>query len=102
MLKVCLVGSTSQEADWREYTSLLTQKGYIVFEAGSYDKNVSKEIWDIVGEVHWGKIDLSDIVAVIPKPDEAPLGYHTNKDINYALSKGKVVKFVTTLLNGSK
>jgi hypothetical protein len=80
---VCLVGSVSQEADWRHYAAELTKRGYVVFEAGSYDKNVPKETWQLITQIHWRKIELSDIVAIIRKPNGS-IGTDTWHDIEFA------------------
>jgi len=99
---ICLVGSVKQEKDWRTWIAKLTSKGYVVFGAGLYgtvEKGVSRETWDLVSRVHWRKIDLSDVVAVIRKKD-GTVGADTQMDVKYAISKGKRVVYVEDLIKG--
>jgi hypothetical protein len=93
---VCLIGCIDQEQDWRDITSRLTQEGFIVFEAGSYDRNVPKEIWDRVTLVHQRKIALSHIVVRIPTPDGS-ITSGTKSDIEYAHKINKKVVSVDEL-----
>jgi hypothetical protein len=90
---ICLVGSVKQEKDWREWVSKLTARGYVVFEAGLYGtvgNGIDQEIWDKVTFVHQKKIELSDTIGIIKKPDGS-IGQHTKEDIDYALGLGKEV-----------
>jgi hypothetical protein len=89
-----------QEADWRFYTQALTKRGYVVFEAGSYDKTATPETWNMVTKVHQRKIELSDIVAVIYKPGKIT-GSHTKADIEYGMSLSKVIVPADSLLEVS-
>ena len=97
MQVVCLVGSVDQEGDWRFYAQALTKRGYVVFEAGSYDKSATPETWNVVTKVHQRKIELSDIVAYIPKAD-CSVGTHTKADLDYATQKNKKIVSVKTLM----
>ena len=99
---ICLVGSVKQEKDWRDWNARLTSRGYVVFGAGLYgtlDGGVSQETWELVSRVHWRKIDLSDVVAVIRKKD-GTIGTDTLADVEYARSRGKRVVYVEDLING--
>ena len=97
---VTLVGSVEQEADWRFYAQALTKRGYVVFEAGSYDKTATPETWNVVTRVHQRKIELSDIIAVIYKPGKIT-GSHTEADIDYAMSLSKTIVSADSLLTVS-
>lgn len=92
-----MVGSVSQEDDWRQETERLTQLGYVVFEAGSYDKSVPQKTWDLIEEVHLQKILMSDIVAVIPKKD-GTVGKSTQKEIEFARINGRSVTDVSLVI----
>ncbi len=83
---ITLVGSVKQEADWRRWTELLTSRGHLVFEAGRYGivgKDIEQADWDRVTKVHHEKIEHSNLVLVIPKPDGS-VGEHTTADILHA------------------
>jgi hypothetical protein len=96
---VCLVGSVDQKYEWFDFAEALTKRGFVVFEAGSYDKEAPKEVWDIVTQVHHRKIELSDVIGVIRKPD-GTIGEHTQADIAYAFEKGKTVAKVESIFRG--
>lgn len=94
---VCLVGSVAQEENWRRATESLTKRGFVVFEAGNYDKNSRQEVWDLITMVHRKKILLSKIVCVIRKPD-GTLGEDTQKDVEFARTHRKIVVELNDLL----
>jgi hypothetical protein len=96
---VTLVGSVAQEQDWHHWAEVLTKEGFVVFEAGSYDKNSPAETWNLITRVHQRKIEISDIVGVIRKPDGS-VGEHTKADIAYGYKHNKRVAKVESLLNG--
>ena len=101
---VCLVGSVKQRDDWLRYTARLTALGYVVLEAGLYgtvDEDIVKETWDLVGKVHFQKIRMADMVALIRKPD-GTVGKDTQADIDYAKSQNKPIIEVDILTKGKE
>ena len=97
---VTLVGSVDQEVDWRFYAQALTKRGYVVFEAGSYDKTATPETWNMVTKVHQRKIELCDIVAFISKLDGS-LGDHSLADLEYARKHKKEIVPAASLVTVS-
>ena len=96
---ICLVGSVKQEDDWRRWVALLTSQGYIVFEAGLYGavgENIPQKVWDLVTEVHHGKIDMSHVIGVIRKSN-GTVGEDTQDDIQYAREHRKMVAKVESI-----
>lgn len=88
---ITLVGSVKQEADWRRWVELLTTRGHMVFEAGRYGtvgKDILQEDWDKITKVHHEKIEHSNLVLVIPKPEGSTFGEHTKADIDHAKKYG--------------
>lgn len=97
---VCLVGSVKQVDDWRSITAQLTAKGYVVLEAGLYGTaglDINQATWDLVGDVHFQKIEMADVVATIAKPDRT-FGKDTMNDIEYARQHDKPVVAWESLL----
>ena len=95
---ICLVGSIKQEAQWRDWTELLTRMGYVVFEAGCY---CYTDEFDDVTLVHHKKIEMSDVIGVIRK-DDGTVGVHTQGDIDHARKFGKMIAKVESIAyNGS-
>lgn len=97
---ITLVGSVDQEAEWRFYAQALTKRGYVVFEAGSYDKTATPETWNMVTKVHQRKIELCDIVAFISKLDGS-LGDHSSDDLEYARKFKKQIVPAASLITVS-
>ena len=90
---ICLVGSVKQVEDWRKWTEVLTRRGYVVLEAGWYgaDKSgISEEEKRLQVDVHSKKLDLANVIGIIEKPDGS-LGKGTERDIDHARARGKVV-----------
>lgn len=99
-LTVTLIGSVKQEADWRRYVSELTKRGYVVFEAGLYGTlggDIPSEVWELVTQVHFQKIQMSDMVATIRKPD-GTIGDHTRGDMEFGKENNKRIFEVETLM----
>lgn len=93
---VTLVGSASQKKDFDEWNEKLTLKGYAVFSLGYFNPALKDEdekthpLKKLLCEVHKRKIEASDIIAYIPKPDGS-LGGHARKEIEYAELLGKKI-----------
>ena len=100
---ICLCGSTRFTEQMLIKQWELTKQGYIVLSwcalPDSYFKGDDKThigdqegVKEIVDEVHLRKIDLADEVFVINVGGY--IGESTRREINYAKTKGKPVKYL--------
>jgi hypothetical protein len=96
---VCLCGSTRFFKEFLELQTKLTLEGFIVLSIGATKENgiqnYTKDEWDAIkiklDVLHLRKIDMCDIVLVINK--ENYIGESTRREIEYATSIGKTVKY---------
>jgi hypothetical protein len=92
---VTLCGSTRFRDQFREIERKLTMEGKIPLSPAFYGKaegleytpEIAKHLW----ELHLDKINISDGIYVINPGGY--LGDSTQKEIDYAKSKGKSIKF---------
>ena len=100
---ICLCGSTRFTADMLIIQWNFTKQGHVVLSwcalpddyfTGNDKSHVGDQegVKEIVDEVHKRKIDLSDEVFVINIGGY--IGESTTSEIKYALSKGKIVKYL--------
>ena len=92
---ITLCGSTKFKREYLEVTKKLTLEGKIVISVGLFshadNENITEEQRKMLDRLHLRKIDLSDSIFVI-NPN-GYIGESTKKEIEYALSKGKEVKY---------
>lgn len=99
---VCLCGSTRFIKEFLELQTKLTLEGFIVLSVGATKEsdiqtaeNYTKDEWNIIkiklDVLHLRKIDMCDVVLVINK--ENYIGESTRREIEYAISIGKQVKY---------
>lgn len=93
---ICLCGSTRFKAEFLSALRAFTLQGHIVILPGVYghadggylDKETKKKLDDL----HFKKIDMSDIVYVI-NPN-GYIGESTKREIEYAKSLGKMIRYL--------
>lgn len=95
---ITLCGSTRFENKIAEVTANLTKEGYCVipfvsFSVKDWPKNISEimEFKQLLSDTHYKKIDLCDEVYVIDL--NGYIGESTKKEIQYAIEKGKRIRY---------
>lgn len=95
MKVITLCGSTKFKEQFYQTNAFLTLQGNIVISVAFFEQNegfeITKEQADILGEVHFRKIDISDEIFVIDV--NGYIGDSTRKEIKYAEKKGKVIRY---------
>lgn len=101
---VCLCGSSKQKDDWLRYQRALALKGCCVLSINLYPAlekpdgyNDEDDIKQMLEAIHLQKVEMADIIAVIPKPD-GTIGDHTQKEIDRATELSKPIFFVEAVL----
>lgn len=94
---VTLCGSTKFKEQFLEEQKRLTLDGYIVISVGLFGHSGDNEVWtddtkEMLDNMHKSKIDLSDEIFVINV--NGYIGSSTKSEIEYALSKKKLVKYL--------
>ncbi|MBV5327781.1 MAG: hypothetical protein JZU65_09110 [Chlorobium sp.] len=101
---VCLCGSASQKVDFEaaEYREELAGKIVLtlnIFSTSNGIKLTDKQL-ELITDLHYAKIQMAHEVLVVLKPDPIGtlkyndrIGFHTNREIGYALGKDKVVNY---------
>ncbi len=95
MKVITLCGSTKFKEQFDQTNAFLTLQGNIVISVAFFEQSegfeITKEQADILGEVHFRKIDISDEIFVIDV--NGYIGDSTRKEIEYAEKKGKVIRY---------
>ncbi|MTI49914.1 MAG: hypothetical protein FH761_18950 [Firmicutes bacterium] len=95
MKVITLCGSTKFKKQFNQTNAFLTLQGNIVISVAFFEQSegleITKEQADILGEVHFRKIDISDEIFVIDV--NGYIGDSTKKEIEYAEKKGKVIRY---------
>jgi len=96
---VTLCGSSKFKEEFIQAQRELTLNGYIVISLGLfghaegyYNTIITKDVKNMLDDMHMCKIDMSDMIYVINKNDY--IGHSTQSEINYAKSKGKSVVYM--------
>ena len=96
---ITLCGSTKFKEQFMEVQEKLTLEGNIVISVGlfghsdnKYGTIITKEVKNMLDELHKRKIDLSDEIFVINVGGY--IGESTRGEIEYALDKGKIVRYL--------
>ena len=97
MKKITLCGSTKFKNDFLEWNARLTLQGYLVYTVGLFghhDKiELTKNEKIKLDVLHFNKIDNSDGIFVIDVDNY--VGESTHREIEYAKSKNKDIRFLT-------
>lgn len=95
--KITLCGSTKFKREFEAINRQLTLEGHIVYSVGVFghaDKiTLTKHQKTVLDKVHLNKIDNSDGIFVIDV--DGYIGDSTEKEIDYAESNGKFVKYLS-------
>ena len=93
---ITLCGSTKFETKFKEIAKELTLEGYIVLTPHIYSHTnkmiINDQINELLLNIQKAKIDMSDSILVLNVDNY--IGENTKKEINYAIAKGKEVKFL--------
>ena len=94
---ITLCESTRFKEDFIKVQKLLTLDGYIVITVGLFKEDLksienSENIKEMLDDMHKRKIDMADEIYVINVGGY--IGSSTKSEIEYALSTGKIVKYL--------
>ena len=94
---ITLCGSTKFKDDFIREQKRLTLEGNIVISVGSFGHSGDDEVFtegvkEMLDDMHKRKIDMADEIFVINK--KGYVGASTKSEIEYALSHGKVVRYM--------
>jgi hypothetical protein len=92
---VTLCGSTRFKDQFISEQKRLTLDGYIVISVGLFGHSGDNDAWTVkvmLDEIHKAKIDMSDEIRVINV--SGYIGESTKNEIEYAISKGKIVTYL--------
>ncbi len=94
---ITLCGSTRFKDAFMETQKRLTLGGNIVISVGLFGHSGDDEVWtagtkEMLDDMHKRKIDLSDEIYVINVGGY--IGKSTRSEIEYALSQGKLVRYL--------
>ncbi len=99
---VCLCGSTRFmdtffEAGWNETLAghIVLSVGVVTTSADHAGEALGVETVQMLDELHWRKIDLADEVLVLNVGGY--IGFSTRRELEYALSLGKSVRYWETV-----
>lgn len=97
---ITLCGSTRFKDEFLEAQKRLTLEGNIVISVGLFGHSGDNEVWregtkEMLDDMHLRKIDMADEVFVINV--DGYIGSSTKKEIEYAVSTGKIVKYLEQL-----
>ncbi|MEI5908166.1 hypothetical protein WAK64_13995 [Bacillus spongiae] len=99
MQVITLCGSTKFKKQFREMEATLTLQGNIVLSLGFFEQSegikITKEQEKLFEELHYRKINMSDEIFVIDF--NGYIGNSTRKEIEYAKSKGKVIRYYSDI-----
>lgn len=95
MKVITLCGSTKFKKQFEQANAYLTLQGNIVIGLAFFEQSegieISGETAELLGNIHFRKIDLSDEIFVIDV--DGYIGSSTRKEIEYATEKGKTVRY---------
>ncbi|WP_211746442.1 hypothetical protein [Paenibacillus sp. Marseille-Q4541] len=92
---ITLCGSTKFKEQFEQTNAFLTLQGNIVISVAFYEQSdgfeITEEQAELLGELHFKKIDMSDEIFVIDV--DGYIGNSTRKEILYAKETGKTVRY---------
>ena len=97
MKVITLCGSTRFKEQFLEQQKRLTLEGNVVISVGLFGHSGDNEVWksgtkEMLDKMHLQKIDMADEIFVINVGGY--IGESTIREISYAESKGKIVKYL--------
>lgn len=97
MKVITLCGSTRFKEQFLEQQKRLTLEGNVVISVGLFGHSGDEEVWkpgmkEMLDKMHLQKIDMADEIFVINVGGY--IGESTRREIAYAESKGKIVKYL--------
>ena len=98
---ITLCGSTRFKDAFLETQKRLTLEGNIVISVGLFGHSGDEEVWkpgtkEMLDDMHKRKIDMADEIYVINVGGY--MGESTRTEIEYALSQGKLVRYLENKL----
>lgn len=98
MKVITLCGSTKFKKQFEQANTYLTLQGNIVMSVAFFEHSegiaITNEQADLLKDIHFRKIDMSDEIFVIDV--DGYIGSSTRKEIAYAKEQGKVVHYFST------
>ncbi|WP_274366251.1 hypothetical protein [Paenibacillus thermotolerans] len=95
---ITLCGSTKFKSQFEQANAYLTLQGNIVISLAFFEQSegfeITSEQAELLGNLHFKKIDLSDEIFVIDVGGY--IGSSTKKEIEYAKRHGKVVRYYSS------
>ncbi|UNK21297.1 hypothetical protein MNQ98_16575 [Paenibacillus sp. N3/727] len=95
MRVITLCGSTKFKDQFEQANAFLTLQGNIVISVAFFEQSegfeITKEQAELLGNLHFRKIDISDEIFVIDVGGY--IGNSTKKEIKYAEEKGKAIRY---------
>lgn len=92
---ITLCGSTKFKEQFEKANAFLTLQGNIVISLAFFEQSERFEITEkqaeLLGKLHFSKIDISDEIFVIDV--DGYIGSSTQKEIEYAKEKGKTIRY---------
>ena len=94
---ITLCGSTRFKNEFMDVQKKLTLEGNIVISVGLFGHSGDDEVWtvgtkEMLDDMHKRKIDMADEIYVINVGGY--IGRSTRSEIEYALSTGKIVRYL--------
>lgn len=95
MKTITLCGSTKFKEQFERAHAFLTLQGNIVISLAFFEQSegfiITEEQAELLGNLHFRKIDMSDEIFVIDV--NGYIGSSTKREIEYAKEKGKVIRY---------
>ncbi|MGG1639238.1 hypothetical protein [Paenibacillus sp. NRS-1760] len=95
MRVITLCGSTKFKDQFEKANAFLTLQGNIVISVAFFEQSdgfkITEEQAELLGHLHFRKIDMSDEIFVIDV--DGYIGNSTKKEIQYAEEKNKVIRY---------
>lgn len=95
MAVITLCGSTKFKDQFEKANAFLTLQGNIVISVAFFEQSdgfkITEEQAELLGRLHFRKIDISDEIFVIDV--DGYIGNSTKKEIQYAEEKNKVIRY---------
>lgn len=95
MKVITLCGSTKFKNQFEQANAFLTLQGNIVIGLAFFEQSegfeITQEQAELLGNIHFRKIDISDEIFVINV--DGYIGNSTRKEIEYAKEKGKTIRY---------
>lgn len=98
MKVITLCGSTKFKHQFEQANAYLTLQGNIVISLAFFEQSegfeITQEQAELLGNLHFRKIDISDEIFVIDV--DGYIGNSTRKEIEYAEKTGKVIRYYSS------